>query len=148
MARRRPRESISTPDRTHRVALEQATPSGVAHRKELAMTPSKDPSPTAVVERLLRAMSRRDVDAMFDELAPDVICASPTAPGGPQEIRGWDTNRTFYSTAIRPMWSTFTLTRSAVHVLADDPRCGEPAIHRDATLAGLPCGPRHGRSTV
>ena len=84
------------------------------------MTLSKDPTPIAAVERFLRAMSRRDVDAMFAELAPDVLCAFPTAPGGPQEIRGWDTNRAFY-TAIRPMWSSFALTRIAVHALADDP---------------------------
>jgi ketosteroid isomerase-like protein len=84
------------------------------------MTPTKDPSPTAVVERFLHAMSRRDVDAMFAELAPDVLCAFPTAPGGPQEIRGRDTNRAFYS-AIRPMWPTFSLTQIAVHALADDP---------------------------
>jgi ketosteroid isomerase-like protein len=84
------------------------------------MTPTKNPSPTAVVERFLHAMSRRDVEAMFAELAQDVICAFPTAPGGPQEIRGRDTNRAFYTTS-RPMWSTFSLTQIAVHVLADDP---------------------------
>jgi ketosteroid isomerase-like protein len=84
------------------------------------MTTTKNPSPSAVIERFLHAMSRRDVDAMFAELAPDVVCAFPTAPGGPQEIRGQDTNRSFYS-AIRPMWSTFSLTHLAVHALADDP---------------------------
>jgi ketosteroid isomerase-like protein len=96
-------------------------PPGVADRKDQAMTLSKDPHPIAVVERFLRAMSRRDVDAMFAELAPDVLCAFPTAPGGPQEIRSWETNRTFYSTVIRPMTPTFSITRMELHALADDP---------------------------
>jgi ketosteroid isomerase-like protein len=73
------------------------------------MTPTKDPSSTAVVECFLHAMSRRDV-----------VCAFPTAPGGPQEIRGRDTIRAFYTT-LRPMWSTFSLTQIAAHALADDP---------------------------
>jgi ketosteroid isomerase-like protein len=77
-------------------------------------------SPKAVVERFLRAMSRLDIDAQFAELADDVVCAFPTAPGGPQEIRGRDTNRAFYTTTIRPMIPTFSLTRIAVHPLADD----------------------------
>lgn len=84
------------------------------------MTPSQDPSPTAVVERFLRAMWH-DVDAMFAENAPDIICAFPTAPGGPQEIAGWEANRAFYTSIIRPMTPTFSLTRIAVHTLADDP---------------------------
>jgi ketosteroid isomerase-like protein len=84
------------------------------------MTPTQDPTPTAVVERFLRAMWR-DVDAQFAELAPDVVCTFPTAPGGPQEIRGWETNRAFYATVIRPMTPTFTITRMEVHAFADDP---------------------------
>ncbi len=85
------------------------------------MTPSKDQTPLAVVERFLHAMSRLDVDGMFAGQAPDVVCAFPTAPGGPQEIRGWDTNRTFYATVIRPMTPTFSITRMELHALADDP---------------------------
>lgn len=74
------------------------------------MTLSKDPRPTAVVERFLHAMSRLDVEAMFAKLAPDVLRTFPTAPGGPQEIRGWATNRVFYSTVICPMTPTFSTT--------------------------------------
>ncbi len=85
------------------------------------MTPSKDQTPLAVVERFLQAMSRLDVDCMFAEQAPDVVCVFPTAPGGPQEIRGWETNRTFYATVIRPMTPTFTITRMELHAFADDP---------------------------
>ncbi len=85
------------------------------------MTSSQDSTPIAVVERFLRAMSRLDVDGMFAELAPDVRCAFPIAPGGPQEIRGRDTNRTFYSTVIRPMTPTFSITRMELHALADAP---------------------------
>ncbi len=85
------------------------------------MNPSKDQTPLAVVERFLQAMSRLDVEGMFAEQAPDIVCAFPTAPGGPQEIRGWDTNRTFYSTVIRPMTPTFTITRMELHTFADDP---------------------------
>jgi ketosteroid isomerase-like protein len=103
------------------------------HRKDQAMTPSQHRTPTAVVERFLRAMSRRDVDAMFAELAPDVVCAFPTAPGGPQEIRGLDTNRAFY-TAIRPVWSSFALTRIVVHALADDPERIVAEFASDGTL--------------
>jgi len=84
-------------------------------------TQPEERSPKAVVERFLAAMSRLDVDAMFAELADDVVCSFPTAPGGPQEIRGRDTNRAFYTTTIRPMIPTFSLTRIAVHPLADDP---------------------------
>lgn len=82
---------------------------------------SEEMSPQAVVERFLRAMSRLDIDAQFAELADDVVCAFPTAPGGPQEIRGRDTNRAFYTTTIRPLLPTFSLTRIAVHPLSDDP---------------------------
>jgi hypothetical protein len=64
--------------------MEKQAPEGIARRKDGAMTATKNPSPTAVVDRFLRAMSRRDVDAMFDELAPDIVCAFPTAPGGPR----------------------------------------------------------------
>ena len=85
------------------------------------MNPSKDQTPLAVVERFLQAMSRRDVDGMFAEQAPDVVCVFPTAPGGPQEIRGWDTNRAFYATVIRPMTPTFSITRMELHAFADDP---------------------------
>jgi ketosteroid isomerase-like protein len=85
------------------------------------MTTANDQSPIAVVERFLQAMSDRDVDAMFAENAPDLVASFPTAPGGPQVIRGWDTNRSFYSTYIRPMWSTYAITRRELHALADDP---------------------------
>lgn len=84
------------------------------------MTSAQGSSPQAVVERFLEALSRRDVDAMVAENAPDIVCVFPTAPGGPQELVGWDTNRAFYSTYIRPMTSTFALTRKAVHPRADD----------------------------
>ncbi len=84
------------------------------------MTRTHDPSPIAVVERLLRAMWH-DLDAMFAELAPDVVCAFPTAPGGAQEIAGREANRAFYANVIRPMTPTFRLTRIAVHPLGDDP---------------------------
>jgi len=64
------------------------------------MNPSTDQTPLAVVERFLQAMSRRDVDGMFAAQAPDIVCVFPTAPGDPQEIRGWETNRAFYATVI------------------------------------------------
>ncbi len=83
------------------------------------MTPTQDPAPTTVVEHFLRAMWR-DVDAQFAALAPDVVCTFPTAPGGPQEIRGWDANRAFYATVIRPMTPTFAITRMELHAFADD----------------------------
>jgi ketosteroid isomerase-like protein len=85
------------------------------------VTQPGDLSPKAVAERFLSAMSRLDIDAVFEVLADDVVCSFPTAPGGPQEIRGRDTNRAFYTTTIRPMIPTFSLTRVAVHPLADDP---------------------------
>jgi ketosteroid isomerase-like protein len=85
------------------------------------MTTTNDQSPIAVVERFLRAMSDRDVDAMFAENAPDLVASFPTAPGGPQVLRGWDTNRSFYSTYIRPMFSRYAITRQELHALADDP---------------------------
>lgn len=98
------------------------------------MSQAKDPAPTAVVERFLRALSRRDVEAMFAENAPDITCAFPTAPGGPQEIMGWDTNRAFYSTVIRPMTPAFALTRIAVHALADDPERVVAEFESEGTL--------------
>jgi len=85
------------------------------------MNPLKDQTPLAVVERFLQAMSRLDVDGMFAAQAPDIVCVFPTAPGGPQEIRGWETNRAFYATVIRPMTPTFTITRMELHAFADDP---------------------------
>lgn len=84
------------------------------------MNQSLASSPTAIAERFLRALSRLDLDAMFEEIAPDVTCTFPTAPErGPREIRGRDTNRAFFS-ALRPIWVTFSLTRIDVHPLADD----------------------------
>lgn len=85
------------------------------------MAHSKDLSPMAAVERFLQAMSRLDVEGMFAELAPDVVCAFPTAPVGPQEIAGRETNRAFYSTVIRPMTPTFAITRMESHAFDDDP---------------------------
>jgi ketosteroid isomerase-like protein len=79
-------------------------------------------------------MSRLDVEAMFAEQAPDVVCSFPTAPGGPQEIRGWDTNRFFYSTYIRPMTPTFAITRMDVHALADDPERVVAEYASDGTM--------------
>ncbi len=85
------------------------------------VTQPGDMSPKTVAERFLGAMSRLDIDAMFAQLAPEVVFAFPTAPGGgPREVQGKDINRAFFST-IRPMWSTFSLTRIQVHPLADDP---------------------------
>lgn len=98
------------------------------------MTQSHDSSPTAVVERFLRALSRLDVDGMFAENASDIVCVFPTAPGGPQEIVGWETNRTFYSTFIRPMTPTFSLTRIAVHPLGDDAERVVAEFESEATL--------------
>jgi ketosteroid isomerase-like protein len=85
------------------------------------MTTANDSSPIAVVGRFLQAMSDRDVDAMFAENAPDLVASFPTAPGGPQVVRGWDTNRSFYATYIRPMCPTFSITHRELHALADDP---------------------------
>ena len=103
------------------------------------MTNSQDPSPQAVVERFLHAMSRLDVDAMFAEHAPDVTCAFPTAPGGPQEIVGRDTNRAFYTANIRPMTPTFALTHIAVHPFADDPeRVAAELASEGALVDGSP----------
>jgi ketosteroid isomerase-like protein len=80
-------------------------------RKDDTMTAANDQSKIAVVERFLQAMSDGDVDAMFAENASELVASFPTAPGGPQVVRGWDTNRAFYSTYIRPMWSTYAITR-------------------------------------
>src|SRR5437763_13907473 len=86
------------PDGPRRPSTQQTTPArrrDQTIRKDRPMSPSNDQTPLAVVERFLQAMSRLDVDGMFAEQAPDVVCVFPTAPGGPQEIRGWETNRTF-----------------------------------------------------
>jgi len=124
---------LSTPDGKHQSSTKQVTPTGVATGKDQAMTPAKNLTPTAVVERHLRAMWH-DLDAMFAALAPDVICAFPTAPGGPQEITGREVNRDFYTTIIRPMTPTFVLTRIAVHALADDPERVVGEFASEATL--------------
>ncbi|MCA1598197.1 MAG: nuclear transport factor 2 family protein [Chloroflexi bacterium] len=98
------------------------------------MASSQDQTPLAVVERFLQAMSRRDVDGMFGAQTPDVVCTFPTAPGGPQEIRGWETNRTFYATVIRPMTPTFAITHMELHALADDPARIVVAYASDGSL--------------
>lgn len=68
------------------------------------------------------------------ELAPDVVCEFPTAPGaGPRSATGIDANRTLYGT-LRPMWATFTLTRTAVHPVGDDPHRVLAEFVSDGTL--------------
>lgn len=85
------------------------------------ITAAQQLSPQAIVERSLQAQSRMDVERMFAEMAPDFTLVFPAAPGGPREITGLETIRTFFTTVTRLMTPTFALTRIAVHALADDP---------------------------
>jgi ketosteroid isomerase-like protein len=89
--------------------------------------------PTAVAERFLAALSQLDIEAMFAELTDDVVCDFPTAPGGPQQVTGAAANRAFF-TAIRPMWTAFTLTRVVVHRLAEHPDRVVAEFASNATL--------------
>jgi ketosteroid isomerase-like protein len=85
------------------------------------MTPTHDTSPAEVVERFLAATRSLDVDAMFAEIALDVVWSFPAGPiGCPPEVKGKATNRAFFE-SMRPMWATFDLTFTEVHPLADDP---------------------------
>ena len=85
------------------------------------MTISNHRTAVAVVERFLAATGALDVDAMFEEIAPDAVWIFPSGPrGAPREVRGKDTNRAFFE-SLRPMWTAFDLTFSEVHALADDP---------------------------
>ena len=73
------------------------------------------------VTAFLEANTLLDVDAMFAVLAPDAVWEFPAAPGGaPRRVQGWQENREFFE-MLKPMWAAFTLTRSEVHVVADDP---------------------------
>jgi ketosteroid isomerase-like protein len=47
---------------------------------------------------------------------------------------GWDSNRAFFSTVIRPMWHAFALTCITVHALRDDPERIVAEYASDASL--------------
>lgn len=103
--------------------MEPSTPSadpeplGGAH----LATELGDVSPCAVVAWFLEANRSLDVDAVFEEIAPEARWVSPAAPAGaPRGVSGKQANRRFFE-GIRPMWRRFDLTFVDVHPLADDP---------------------------
>jgi ketosteroid isomerase-like protein len=101
---------------------------------------SNGPTPSAVVERFLNAISALDVDSMFDEIAPDAVWSFPSGPrGAPREVRGKDTNRAFFE-SMRPMWTAFDLTFCEVHALVDDP---ERVVAHYASRGSLIDGSRY-----
>jgi ketosteroid isomerase-like protein len=78
-------------------------------------------SPTHVVETFLEALNKLDLAGMLAAVSDDFTLELPTAPAGvPKET----TPKAAFEQvmgAVTGMWAEFSLTRSAVHPLADDP---------------------------
>lgn len=75
---------------------------------------------TAVVQRFLDALGALDTDGMLAQAADDIVVRMPAAPPGfPKEITGKAAFAEFLS-GVPLVWRSFSLTRCAIHPLADD----------------------------
>jgi ketosteroid isomerase-like protein len=87
------------------------------------MTRSDDTMAIAVAGRFLAAMSRLDAQGMFAECSAEVLSEFPACPAGaPRKFTSRQAVQGFFSAAILPIWSEYTMERVAVHALADDPQ--------------------------
>jgi ketosteroid isomerase-like protein len=76
---------------------------------------------TFVVQRFLDALGVLDVERMLADVANDIVVQMPTAPPGlPRQVAG-KADFTQMLAGMSLMWTSFSLTRCAVHPLADDP---------------------------